>query len=203
MRLSILISIVALGLAACETVPAAMDPVSFDAEIAQLEATRGAALADAELGAFLGRTDLSPDQRATALLVRANKRLNTKFNVPGAIEDFDAFIAARPEDARVATAERRKLFAIEEIGAAQRRLARLQNLPDWFDDKVLMGELDAAATRYQTSGLTPNAAQFYLLRESGFVCEAQDPEARDMVHQLGPEPDYVAGSVWCNGPSVS
>ncbi len=197
---SLFLSIAAIGLiAACETVPPTMDQTVFEAEVARVEANPSVASSDAELNKLLSRTDLTEDQQLDLLYLRADKRWAGKYNLPGAISDLGRALALRPDDTRVVEAERRTVFAATEIENAQRRLARLQNLPDWFDDKVLMGDLDAAAARYRSSGITPTDAQLYLLRESGFVCAGEG----DRVHQHGPEPDYVASAVWCSDPSLS
>lgn len=210
-----LIAIVVFGLAACETIPATMDPVLFDAELSQIDEIPSVASVERTTANFLTRTDLTPTQRANIVFLRAEKRLESRFNLPGAVADFEAFIAAIPEDPRVATAERRKIFATSEIDHAQRRLARLQNLPDWFDDKVLMGDIAAAAARYRKSGLTPNEFHVFLLREAGFICAGSsddtasteamsDPASeRSLVHNFGTMRDDVKGAVWCDNPSVS
>ena len=202
MRFIATIFALTLGLAACETVPTSMDPVVFETELATVESDPNPASADGSFTALLAQT-LSDEQRASTLFARGDKRLNTKFNLPGALKDFDAFLALAPEDPRTATANRRKLFVSEEIEAAERRLAQLQNLSDWFDDKVLMGDVSAGAERYKASGLTPNAGQFYLLQVSGYICGPTETEDRPLVHQHGPEPEHVNGAVWCRDQSVS
>ena len=199
MRHAIFCLVFSLGVAACETVPATMDQTVFDAEIAQVEANPSIASVDAALAQLLARTDLTDDQRLDALYLRASQRWEARYNLPGAIRDFDRALALRPEDARASRANRQKVFAATEIKNAQQRLARLQTLPDWFDDKVLMGDVDAAAERYRTSGLTPTDSQLYLLREAGFVCDGEG----ERVHQFGPEPEYALGAVWCSDPSLS
>ncbi|MEO1661675.1 MAG: hypothetical protein AAFR51_11850 [Pseudomonadota bacterium] len=195
----------ALTLAACETVPATMDPVAFDAERAQYQSMESVALAEKGLEALLARPDLTPAQRAETHFLRAEKRLSARFDLPGAIADFEAFAALLPEDPRVSTAERRKGFARAEIESAQRRLAQLQNLSDWFGDKVLMGDLDAGAARYRKAGITPNAFHHHMLRENGYICAASDltDAAPQPVHQYGEMPDYALGTVWCSDPKVS
>ncbi|MEM7460747.1 MAG: hypothetical protein AAF331_14875 [Pseudomonadota bacterium] len=192
-----------LSLAACETVPKTLDPVLFEREIVTLTGNPSVASSDRQIAELLGRPDLTEGQRANAVFLRAEKRLDARFNLPGALEDFDTFMALQPEDTRRATAERRKLFVTEEIESAQRRLARLQNLSDWFDDKVLMGDVSAGAVRYRTAGLTPNPAQLYLLRESGFVCDDPGESDLQVVHQYGAARDDVEGAVWCDDPSLS
>lgn len=208
---------VALG--ACATVPSTMDPVLFDAEKSRIENNPSVAASDNELTALLARTDLTEDQRVELLYLRAEKRWEAKFNLPGALADFEQVLLLRPEDPRVTGIDRRKVFVATEIENAQRRLAQLQNLPDWFDDKVLMGDFSAAAQRYRASEITPTEAQLYLLREGGYVCavdgkvdsesgaeedvagESENPV--EPVHHHGPEPEYVSGAIWCNDPSVS
>lgn len=200
-----------MGLAACATVPASMDPDLFQAQRTRIETNPSIAASEAAFADLLARTDLTEDQQVDLLYLRADKRWESRFNLPGMLADLDRALELRPDDLRASDGERRKVFARTEIENAQRRLAQLQNLPDWFDDKTLMGDLDAGAARYRASGLTPTDAQLYLLRESGYVCrgaaEAADaPEAgvtSDPVHRHGPEPDYAAGAVWCSDPSLS
>ncbi len=195
----------ALAITACETVPASMDPAVFDAEQAQLQSMESVALAETGFEALLARPDLTPAQRAEAHFLRAEKRLSARFDLPGAIADFDAFVGLLPEDPRLGTAARRKGFAQAEIESAQRRLARLQNLSDWFADKVIMGELEAGAARYRKSGITPSAFHHHMLQENGFICAAADMTEADTprVHQYGETPDYAADTVWCSDPNVS
>lgn len=192
-----------LLMSACETAPSTMDPLVFEADMTNLSENPSVASVDIALEQLLARPDLTDTQRATVLLARGEKRLDGRLNLPGAIADFDQFIALQPDAPNNAVAERRKLFAAEEIDAAQRRLAQLQNLSNWFDDKVLMGEIGVAAARYQAAELTPNPAQLYLLRESGYICA--DPAIADLqpVQKYGAPRDDTDGAVWCEDPSVS
>ena len=194
-----------LTIAACETVPATMDPVLFEAEQAQLQTMESVALAERGLETLLARPDLTPSQRAEAHFLRAEKRLSARFDLPGAIADFEAFKTLVPEDPRIGTADRRAGFAKAEIEAAQRRLARLQNLSDWFGDKVLMGDLEAGAARYRSAGITPSAFNLHMLQENGFICAAAEPIDADprAVHKFGERPDYAESAVWCSDPEVS
>lgn len=201
------IGLFVFAVVACETVPATLDPVLFESEFNLIDENPSIAASEGQIAAFLARTDLTPEQRANVLFLRAEKRLDARYNLPGAIADFDAFIAANPEHSRVGTAERRKIFAETEIDSAQRRLAQLQNLPNWFDDKVLMGDLEPAAARYRKSGLTPNEAHVYLLKEEGYICdgvsEDSSLETPQLVHNYGAPREDVDGAVWCDDPSVS
>jgi len=191
--------LVPLGLVACATVPTTMDPDLFNAELSRLNDNPSPPSADSGLTALLARTDLTEQQRFEVLYARADKRWTAKYDLPGAISDFDRFLMAVPDDLRASESKRHKVFAATEIENAQRRLARLQTLTAWFDDKVLMGDLSAGADRYRTSGITPTDGHLYLLREGGFVCEGDG----ESVHQYGPEPEYAAGAVWCSDPSLS
>ncbi len=198
-----LFSCLILIVAACETVPASMDAAQFGAEMSRLDQNPSVASVDAEMDQLLSRSDLTEAQRGDALFLRASKRLDGRFNLPGAIEDLQAFAQLQPEDPRASAAERRLIFAAAEIEAAQTRLARLQNLPDWFDDKVLMGDFSDAAARYRKSGLTPNEAQLYLLREGRFICASDGSETAEIVHKYGLLRDDVKGAVWCEDPTLS
>lgn len=189
----------ALLITACETVPPTFDPILFDAEIAQIADNPSVVSAESALTGLLTRTDLTPQQRIEVTYQRAAKRWDAKYDLPGAIADFDAFLALAPEDARVSTVGRDKVFAASEIENAQRRLAGLQNITHWFDDKVLMGDLEEAATRYKTSGLTPTDGHLYMLREAGYICEGDE----DPVHQFGDIPDYAENASWCPAPAES
>lgn len=202
-----LISVFALGLAACETVPATYDEALFAAQVATIEANPSVVAVDKELTALLAREDLTIDQRASALFLRAEQRFDGKYDIPGAVDDYAAFAVLVPEDPRLSVIERRQVFAATEIENAQRRLARLQTLSAWFDDKVLMGDLAAAAARYKSAGLTPTDQQLYLLREAEFVCDGvvdvENQELGEPVHLYGELPEYAENAVWCETPSVS
>ena len=190
--------------AACETVPSTLDPTVFATQMDAVSENPSVFASNAELTALLMRDDLTPEQRADALYSRAETRFEGRFDLPGALEDYDAFLALVPEDPRSAAVERRRVFAATEIENAQRRLARLQNLPDWFDDKVLMGEFEVAVARYRKAGLTPNNAQLYLLREAGLVCtRSGETDETQVVDQFGYVPDYAVDAIWCPDPSVS
>ena len=197
------VSFLLLAIVGCETVPASMDSLVFDAEMSRITENPSVASVDAELNQLLQRSDLTDVQRGDALFLRANRRLDGRFNLPGAIQDFETFTILLPEDARSSTAERRIVFAVAEIESAQARLAWLQNLPNWFDDKVLMGDFSAAAARYREAGITPNEAQLYLLREGRFICTGDDSGSDETVHKYGPLREDVEGAVWCSDPSLS
>ncbi len=199
MKIKYMIPILALGFAACETVPPTMEQVGFDEVMSGVEANPSAVSADAAITELLARTDLTEDQRAAALYLRADKRWQAKFNLPGAVEDFEAYLALRPDGEHVPQAKRYRVFAATEIENAERRLAQLQNLPDWFDDKVLMGGLAEGAVRYRKAGLTPTDWQLYTLREGGYICEGEGQS----VHRYGPMPSYAIGAIWCSDPSLS
>ncbi|MHA7900365.1 MAG: tetratricopeptide repeat protein [Henriciella sp.] len=199
MKIKITLCAALILAAACESVPTEMDAGQFALQIDAVSTNPSVFASDRDLTTLLARDDLTPDQRADAVFLRAKKRFEGRYNMPGAIKDYDQFIALAPADPRIATAERHIVFAATEIENAQRRLAQLQNLPDWFDDKVLMGEFDTAVARYRKAGLTPTESQVYLLREAGYVCSGEG----DAVHLFGPVPEHAADAIWCPDPSVS
>lgn len=194
-----LISASVLFVAACETVPTTFDPAQFDTEIEQIAKNPSVVSAEAALTRLLARPDLTPEQRVEVTYQRAAKRWDGKYDLPGAIADFDSFLALAPEDARVSTVGRDKVFAASEIENAQRRLAGLQNITDWFDDKMMMGDLDEGAARYKKSGLTPTDLHLYMMREAGYICDGDE----DPVHQHGQLPDYAKNASWCPEPAES
>ena len=198
-----LVSFLLLAIVGCETVPTSMDALVFDAEMSRITENPSVAAVNTDLNQLLQRSDLTDAQRADALFLRANRRLDGRFDLPGAIQDFETFTQLLPEDARRSTAERRIIFAAAEIESAQARLAWLQNLSNWFDDKVLMGDFSAAVARYRKAGITPNEAQLYLLREGRFICTGNDSGTDETVHKYGPVREDVEGAVWCNDPSLS
>jgi hypothetical protein len=197
----IILSVAAIGLAACETLPPTYDPVLFASEVEAINTNPSIVAKDRELSRILAREDLTIEQRASSLFLRGQSRFEGRFNLPGAIEDFNAFSLLVPDDPRTATIARHEVFAATEIENAQRRLAQLQTLSAWFDDKVLMGDLEAAALRYKSSGLTPTDQQLYLLKEAGYVCVGDG--AGVPVHQFGELPDYATNLVWCAPADLS
>ena len=199
MKFRALICLGLMTVTACETIPPTMDPALFATGTEQIATNPSAIAVDAALTDLLARTDLTPEQRVEVIFLRGDARWNEKYDLPGAIADFDTFVSLAPGDPRVSSVERDKVFAATEIENAQRRLAGLQNITDWFDDKVLMGDLDDGAVRYKQAGLTPTDLHLYLLREAGYVCSGDAAP----VHLHGPMPDHAADASWCPDPADS
>ena len=190
-----------LAIAACETTPTApaapteMAAASFDELYARAEANPSAASVDLMLTQLLASPELSRDQRAKVLLLRAERRRMGNYNLPGAIEDYTEFTSLVPNDPNAANALQMQTFAQNSVSAAQSRMAYLQNLTNWFDDMVLMGRIDEGAKRYERSGLMPTDLQVYTLKEAGFLCQGSDPVKA--LHKFGDKPAYATGLVWC------
>ena len=72
-----------MGLAACATVPAEMDPELFQAERSSIEANPSIAASETALGGMFARTDLTEDQRIDLLYLRADKRWEAKYRPAG------------------------------------------------------------------------------------------------------------------------
>lgn len=192
-------------LTACETVPVeevpvTMDPVEFSAMFERAEANPSPPSADQALTELLARSDLTEEQRVEATYLRAEKRRTGNFNLPGAVTDYDAFLAARPLDPKAADAKRHLGTAKTRVRNAEQRLAYLQTLRAWFDDSVLMGRVSEAAARYEKSGITPTEAQVYTLREAGYICATGTGKR---VHNYGAMPSYVQNLTWCPSEPVS
>ncbi|MDJ0920924.1 MAG: hypothetical protein QNI84_07335 [Henriciella sp.] len=185
-------------LAACETVPVEMAPDAFDAVMSETAASASLPYVERRIAEALDDPDLSAAQRHDLLKQRAEKRIEHAYDVPGAITDLDTILATASETMPFEELETQKSRGQVLIEEAQVRLSRLQNLSDWFDDKVTLGALDEAATRYQRSRLTPTAEQTYVLREAGFVCAEGDGASGEMFHTFGAAPDYAAELVWCD-----
>ncbi|MEM1086933.1 MAG: hypothetical protein AAGH90_04325 [Pseudomonadota bacterium] len=194
-----------IALTACETlpveeVPVTMDEIEFSTSIERARVNPSPPSVDKALSALLSRPDLTEDQRVEALYLRAEKRRTGKFNLPGAVSDYERFLAKRPLDPKASDAKRHLGTAKTRIQAAERRLAYLQTLRAWFDDSVLMGRLPEAAARYEKSGLTPTEAQVYTLREAGYICATGIGKR---VHNYGVMPSYVQNLTWCAADPVS
>ncbi|MEL8054925.1 MAG: hypothetical protein AAGK66_02130 [Pseudomonadota bacterium] len=192
-------------LTACETVPVeevpvTMDPVEFSALFERAKANPSPPSADQALTELLARSDLTEEQRVEATYLRAEKRRTGNFNLPGAVTDYDAFLATRPLDPKAADAKRHLGTTKTRIRSAEQRLAYLQTLRAWFDDSVLMGRVSEAAARYEKSGLTPTEAQVYTLREAGYICATGTGKR---VHNYGAMPSYVQNLTWCPSEPVS
>jgi len=187
-------------LSACETVPeapSAMEQAGFEQVMARAASNPSPAAIDRDLTALLARTELSDDQKAKIYRLRGEKRWRGAFNKPGAIEDFDSFLAIRPADPEVANVRIERRSAQSDISGHQQRLRGLQTLPAWFNDKVAMGDIAEAAARYRKSGLTPTDRQVYTLREAGYICT--NASGGEAIHRYGALPAYAASLVWCPG----
>ncbi|MEM6652289.1 MAG: hypothetical protein AAF582_06775 [Pseudomonadota bacterium] len=199
MKISILLAALGLVLSGCASAPQTMDPTRFETELSSGLENVSAVSVDDALTALLNADDLSELQRADTLYLRAEQRLDRRLNLPGALRDFERFEAAHADDERGQRVARMRIFAQSEINAAQERLARLQNLTNWFDDKVLMGALAEGAARYKSSGLMPSHSHFLLLKDSGFICAGEGKPIED----FGLAPDYLGDAYWCFDPNLS
>lgn len=173
-----------------------MTQESFDSVFTRAVRAASPVAADRDLTALLGRTDLSADQRARATYLRGTTRMFGGLNKPGAVQDFEAFLRLRPLDPRASEAKRHLAATRNQIRGHESRLRQLQPLSTWFDEKVAMGGLDEAASRYKRAGLTPTERQVYTLREGQFICV--NTSGGQPVHRYGPIPSYASGLVWCS-----
>lgn len=187
-----------IAIVGCETVPVEMPPDAFEALMRDTRTSTSVSFTENQLSAALTREDLSAAQRGDLLLLRAEKRAENSFNLPAAVADLDTFLIENPEDPRQLDVTTSRDDVQSSINEATRRLSGLQNLPDWFDDKVLMGALEEAALRYQRSGLTPTLPQTSILREFDYVCANGHSGSGEAVHTYGVVPGHADALVWCD-----
>lgn len=193
-----LLAAILVSIAACETVPVQMPPEAFDAVMTETAAHTSVPYVERLIAEALEREDLSVSQRMALLQQRADKRSEARYDLPGAIADLETVIGEASEGQDTSDVEAQKSQITTMIEQVEGRLSGLQNLRNWFDDKVAMGALDEAALRYQRSKLTPTAQQTYTLQEAGFVCAKGERDGGDAYHTFGPVPDFAEGLVWCD-----
>lgn len=205
LKTSIVSLVVGAFLAACASTPPPVEisPAEFQNIIGQASASESVVRVDRDLSALLARPAASVEQKAQAHYLRGHKRWHSAYNLPGALADFERFVALAPLDERVEETRAIQITIAEDIRTLEQRLAGLQTLENWFDDKVAMGQLDEAAGRQRRSGLAPNVSQTDLLREAGYICvDGASAPGTQPVHQHGDNaPEHVIGLVWCSGDS--
>lgn len=184
-------------ISACETpAPVTMDPAAYDVDYARAQRSGSVIYAERLLTRLIARPDLTSSQRADAQLLRADIKRKFDYDLPGAVADYQSYIAAQAEGFDAAPVQAKIRDAQNRTRAARARLTRLQTLSQWFDDTLKIGGLTEAATRQRTSKITPTEQHTYILREAGYICSG--PATHPSIHTFGPEPEYARGLVWCN-----
>ncbi|WP_084400050.1 hypothetical protein [Henriciella aquimarina] len=199
---SCLAGLFCLGLFACETAPppaVELTPAQFDQAIDEAKAESHPWLTIQSLNETVETAALSDEQRARLLFERGTARRQARINLPGAVSDFRESLKLAPDSPVAANARTELGYADDAWGAAAGRLEGLQTLPEWFDDMVATGELEAAVERYRTSELAPTQEQAELLVAAGYLCREGD----DDDWTLGQDNEHLEKLGWCENPGVS
>lgn len=199
MRFLALAGLGALLLAACETpppeVPAEMEAAAFQAAVADARDEWHPYASINKMTDLLDNQVLSEAQRTRLLFERGKMATEARINLPRAIEDLTqvqayaaATVSGEDVTALIEQAEYR-------LNASRSRLAGLQNLPNWFDDKVATGEIGPAANRFRESGLSPDPQDAGLLEAAGFLCRKSVGNSDDW--QFGYDNQHLEKLEWC------
>ena len=186
----------ALFLAACATAPDPVDPgLPPETVIAQALSEQNPYTAERQLSGLLDRDTLTTEQKVQALYHRGSLRRQSADNRRGAVEDFEAMLALAPDHALAANARTELDYARTDVERIETSMNRFLNLPDWFDGMWVLGEHEAAVARFRDSGLAPTPEQVEKLIAAGYVCDADNPDAR--LHTYGDDRDDLKGLDWC------
>ncbi len=151
--------------------------------------------ADEDLTELLARTTLTADQRAQALYYRGSIRRQAGDDRRGAVADFEEMLALAPDHSLAERAKTELEFARADVEAIETSMNRFLTLSQWFDGTWVLGDHDAAATRYQRSGLAPNAEQVKKLQAAGYVCPTDGSDSQ--LHLYGEDQTHLDGLKWC------
>lgn len=174
-----------------------MDAVSLSETIQKAKTTPNVFEAEEIIATVLSDPTLKKADRLDALLTRARVRHDAKYNRPAALEDINAALSLfDPADPAASEwADFRDELALM-IQTHASRLQGMQNISDWADDKIGLGEVRTVAERYRKARLTPSEGQTQLLDQAGFICPSTE-EGRP-IHRFGTPPAYIRRLVWCN-----
>ena len=204
MRLLALCGLGALFLAACETppeVPVEMDPAAFQAAVNQADTAWHPYAGINQLTEIADTRVLSSAQRSRLLFERAKLSTEAGIDLPQAIQDLRAVRSSGTTPSLNAEADQLLTLAEAKLEAARARLAGLQNLSNWFDDKVATGEISAAADRVQKSGLSPNPQDAGLLEAAGYLCRKSLGTSDDWAY--GEDNQHLEKLEWCSSSANS
>jgi hypothetical protein len=194
----------ALVLAACETgpgTPAEMDAAAFETAVSDAGDAWHPYASVASLNKLIEEHALSAEQKARALYRRGRIRTEARIQLPQAIEDLTEAGTLAPTRSFGPTVATLLEQARTDLDAARGRLSGLQNLPNWFDDKVAAGELDEAAHRFRESGLSPDPIDAGLLEAAGYLCRKALGNSDDW--QFGDDNEHLKKLEWCSSANIS
>jgi len=198
---SVFIVVLALTLlVGCATQPEQtpeLDTVSVSDAIQKAKTTPNVFAAEKMIADILSISGLSRSDRLDAHLTRARVRQDSGYNRPGALEDMNVALPlfSSAEPATPQWYQYRDMIS-KMVQDHSSNLRRLQNISDWANDTIGLGDIDSVAKRYRKSKLTPTEGQVQILEQAGFIC--MSPNEGRPVHRFGQPPAYSRGLVWCN-----
>ena len=199
----ILIATVLLILSgACATAPEIMPAADYEAALAEAKAEPHPYQQAEALEAVNQANLLSETQTARLLLERGKTLRLARIDLPGAISDLEAALSLMPPEAPEITQLQTELdYAPEDLAQSRARMQGLQTLPQWADDAVAAGDIEAVAVRYEESGLAPDEAMTRLLVAADYLCPAA--EEAEPTFTLGQDISHLDGLTWCENQGVS
>lgn len=206
MRSLVLAAIGAFMLVGCETVPQEvnMQPSAFQTAVSRATSAWHPYAGIQDLSTMLETQTLSSAQRARVLYERGRLRTENAIELPNAIQDLQQAAALQatvvPEEGATTVRsipDTSSMIRIAEakLQLSRARLAGLQTLPQWFDDKVAVSEVAEAADRYRNSGLAPDPFDAGLLEAGGYLCRSTSAGAGKW--QLGENTAHLSDLDWC------
>ncbi len=212
MRSLVLAAIGAFMLVGCETVPVEvnMQPSAFQTAVSRATSAWHPYAGIEDLNTMLETQTLSSAQRARVLYERGRIRTENAIELPNGIQDLQQATTLQativPEEGvapmqPIPDTSSMIRIAEAKLQLSRARLAGLQTLPQWFDDKVAVSEVAEAAERYRTSGLAPDPFDAGLLEAAGYLCRNDGAGAGKW--QLGENTSHLSDLDWCPAPTAA
>lgn len=193
-----------LAVAACETVPEAVEltPEEFEAALNEAESAWHPYVQIQALSETLDEAVLSDAQKARLLFERGSTRRMARIDLPGAIADFEQALALSEPGSEQAGALQTEIeYARTDLERARSQLETLQTLPEWVNSIVATGDIEAAAERYRASGLSPDETHTRLFQAADFLCEDESEDDQDFT--LGSDIGHLDDLEWCENQAVT
>jgi hypothetical protein len=152
-----------------------LSEVQFDAAMQGALAPTDAYQEERNYTAILARADVSEDQKARALYMRALVRGTTASNLNGAINDYDSLLRMIPAEHRLfRMATDGRAYAVRQKQAIDARVARgpaAQQPAAYVDDLMYLGRHAEAVGFIRAQRFSPTPLQAEKLTKLGFMCE--------------------------------
>lgn len=202
MRRFLIASILLVLAGACATTPEVMPEADFATAVSDAKAESHPYEQAEALDTIRQANLLSEAQEARLLLERGKTLRLARIDLPAAIADLKAALALLPPESPLTEQAQTELdYAQEDLTRARSQMQGLQTLPEWADDAVAAGDVEAVAARYKASGLAPEKPLTELLVAADYLCPAD--EGADPAFTLGQNIDHLEALVWCENQGVS